>query len=199
MRLRNLSLGVKLNLSLLLFLLLLGGATAAITLYGFHRTQQNATGRSRSGLEGLAKDSSLYFVRSQASFGVLQLEFASQIGQEAARYMVDAKGLGVVPAWDSSRLIRGINGQLIDPTGDRRSDVYVPTTVDLNDAAQTDLRDSAALDVIFPALAAHYPGIVRSEDFNATAIYFQSINRVTRYFPPAGTLDRAVPNLDATP
>lgn len=42
MRSIPLRLGPKLNLSLLVFIVVLGAATAALVLFGFHRTQDNA-------------------------------------------------------------------------------------------------------------------------------------------------------------
>src|SRR5215471_15402283 len=152
MRLHNLSLGLKLNLSLLLFLLILGGATAAITIYGFHRTKNNAYQRSTEGLEDLARNSSAHFATSQAALGGLQLDYASQIGQEAAHYMVEANALGAVPAWSSSVLVKGTYGQLTDPSPDRRTDAYVPVTVPMSPAVEADLRQSAALNSLFPVL-----------------------------------------------
>jgi hypothetical protein len=52
---RPASLGMKLNLALLLFLILLGCATAAIMLYGFNRTRTSATHRSQDALEEQGK------------------------------------------------------------------------------------------------------------------------------------------------
>ena len=51
------------------------------------------------------------------------------------------------------------------------------------------------LDAVFQALASRYPGIVRGANFNAIAIYYQSVTSITRYYPPIGLLERAPPNL----
>ena len=95
MTLRGTTLGQKLHRSLLLFLLLLGGATAGIMAYGVHRTQSDATQASEQGFQEIGKQNILSTARSEASAGVLQMEYASQIGNEAARFMGEANALGL--------------------------------------------------------------------------------------------------------
>jgi hypothetical protein len=88
------SLGTKLNLALLLFALILGISMAVLIFYGFDRTQTNATAHSREGLEDSGQTYIQYLASAQASSGVLQMEYASQLGQEAARYLIEFKNSG---------------------------------------------------------------------------------------------------------
>src|SRR5947209_4825391 len=67
-------LGPKLNLSLLAFMLVLGTAIAALMLFGFKRTQTDATSRSREGLEEQAR-AQLYGLSDQEA-GIGQLILA---------------------------------------------------------------------------------------------------------------------------
>jgi PAS domain S-box-containing protein len=195
MSLKGSTLGQKLHRSLLVFMLLLGGATAAIMAYGVHRTQQDASEASEQGFEEIGKQNILATARAEAGSGVLQMEYASQIGNEAARFMSSANSVGLDTHWDVSRLNRGTGGQLTDPWPDRNSDVLVPAGVQLTPAVIQDLEESSVLDAVFQALTSRYPGIVRGANFNAIAIYYQSVTSITRFYPPIGLLDRAPPNL----
>jgi PAS domain S-box-containing protein len=160
-----------------------------------HRTQSDSTRASEQGFQEIGKANILSTARAEAGAGVLQMEYASQIGNEAARFMGEANALGLDTNWDVSSLNRGAGGQLTDPSPDRRSDVLVPAGVQLTDAVVQDLRESSVLDALFQALASRYPGIVRGANFNAIAIYYQSVTSITRYYPPIGLLDRAPANL----
>src|SRR5690349_11170949 len=114
------SLGFKLNLALLVFLLILAASTAGLLLYGFNRTGENATTTSRAGLEELGQSNMLVVATDQSSFGTLQLEWASDTGQAAAKYMTEFKRTGAGLAFDTSRLLRKDNGILYDPDPSRR-------------------------------------------------------------------------------
>jgi hypothetical protein len=193
--LRGVTLGQKLHRSLLLFMLLLGTATAAIMAYGLDRTQSDATDASEQGFQEIGKQNILRTAYAETTSGVLQMQYASQAGHEAARFLGEANALGLDTHWDVSRLNRGAGGQLNDPSPDRRSDVLVPAGVELTDAVIADLEQSAVLDTLFQTLASRYPGQIRADNFNAIAVYYQSVTSITRYYPPIGLLERAPPNL----
>jgi len=126
MRIRPLSLGAKLNVALVLFLVVLAAATTALMLFGFNRTRDNATATSRDGLEDAGRERMLLVASDQAAFGVLQMQWASDAGQLAARYMFDLKaGGGAVPGEDVE-LARSENGILYDPDAERTADVVLP-------------------------------------------------------------------------
>src|SRR5687768_8273504 len=93
------SLGFKLNLALLTFLLILAASTAVLLLYGFHRTSDNAETTSRAGLEELGQSNMLVAATDQSSSGTLQLEWASDMGQAAARYLVEQKEISGQPSF----------------------------------------------------------------------------------------------------
>jgi PAS domain S-box-containing protein len=177
-------LGPKLNLSLLVFLLLLGGATAFLLIIGFRSSQNDATRRSSDALEQQAKDTLGLLAQTQASFGEAQLESTAGLGQQAAHYFVDAAPANTAPPFDASRLARTDSGQLTDPAPNRTSSVMIPAGVPVSDAVLRDARDSATLDTLFPAILAGFSGDTRSPNFEAIAVYFNSVTGFTRYYPP---------------
>ncbi len=100
---RSVSLGTKLNIALLLFLLLLGGATAGIMLYGFNRTQSSATDRSQKALEEQGKVALQAIVSDQANYDGLAIEAAAEMGYRAATFIETFKASGGQPVVDVSR------------------------------------------------------------------------------------------------
>jgi GAF domain-containing protein len=189
-------LGPKLNLSLLVFLLFLGAAMAALVLLGFRRTQSNAGATSRDGLEAESRQTLGLLAVLQAGFGQSQLEATAGLGQQAARYMLDAPTTIAPTSWDAGRLAKDAAGNTYDPAAKRISSVYVPAAVPIDDNILRDLRDSAVLDAIFPAVLAGYSGATRSTNFNAIAAYFSSVNGATRYYP-AISVEQFAPNTDS--
>ena len=187
-------LGPKLNLFLLGFVLLLGLTTAGLIIYGFQRTQDEATSSSREGLEEEGQQSLQNETRLTASFGQAQLETTAGFAQQAARYLADVDD-------DPANAIRhgaaddAASGVTFDSDPQRRTDVFLPAGVALNDAAVADIEDSRVLDQLFPTLLQGFDAQTRSSDFESIAIYFQSVNHVTRMFPPVGDIEQ----LPATP
>ena len=85
-------------------MLVLGAAIAALILFGFKRTQTDATSRSREGLEDQAR-AQLYGLSDQeAGIGQLILARAEYAGAHGASYMVEIKNAGGGVPWDSARL-----------------------------------------------------------------------------------------------
>jgi hypothetical protein len=87
MRPRLTSLGLKLNLALLAFFIVLGTATAAFVFVGFDRTRDNAALRSEEALEDLGADVLQYIAYTQADIGAVAMEWAGELGHRASRYM----------------------------------------------------------------------------------------------------------------
>src|SRR5512135_3032731 len=117
-------LGTRINLSLLLFILVLGTATAALFFLGFHRSQDDASQRSREGLETQGLDTLRSFAEMQSYIGQLQFAPASEFAQQAAAYMYNLKASGATVAWDPNSLQRGVAGTLYDPNPARKTNVF---------------------------------------------------------------------------
>jgi hypothetical protein len=66
-------------------MLVVGTATALLTLFGFLRTQDNATKQSQE------EDALYASAHMQAFIGEPQLGATAGFGQQAARYMIDLK------------------------------------------------------------------------------------------------------------
>ena len=192
-------LGQKLNAALFAFLLIVGLLTAVQVYSAFGRAQDSATTKSQQGLEELGRENMLYLADTQAGFGVLQMQWASEAAFHAAKYLVEHKRVGGSVPFDTSRLVRGEGGHLHDPSPDRRSDLVLPGNAALTPEALEDVRDSAALDAIFPVLLTGEPGRERDENFDAVGIAYVSANQVARYFPPVGLADMAPRDVDLGP
>ena len=194
---RGLSLGAKLNLALLSFLLVLGAAASGIIFYGFNRTQDDATERSQEALEEQGKLALLALVGGVSESGGLQVEWAAEIGHRASSYMEEFKAGAMPVEVDTSRFVRTENGVWYDPDAGRASDVVVPNHVeDLTQAHLEDITYSAALDPLFPALVEGFPGELSGEGFRPIAIIFVGINGVGRYYPPIGIQESTPSDLD---
>jgi signal transduction histidine kinase len=187
MRVRDLSLGAKLSLSLLAFLLLLAAATSAAVLYGFHRTQSNARGTSQGGLEDFGSSVLGSFSRLVAASTSLEFARASEAATSGATYMATFKGHGV-PAWDASRLVEGHDGIRYDPAPDRVADAWVPNFLVNDPDVDARLRDASALDPLFGALLQNVP--------DGVAAYFIGTGGEGRYYPPNGVQDVVPPDFD---
>ena len=198
MRLSSASLGLKLNVALLLFILALGIATSAIVLYGFNRTQDDATARSQEALEEQGKLALQALAGGVADAGVLQFEAAGAVGQRASRYLQDFKATGATPVYDTSRLVRTEEGVWYDPDPGRVSDLIVVNHGELEGAVLDDIAYSAALDPILPALAEPYPGEISGEAYRPIAIIFVSISGVGRYYPPIGIQENTPAEVDVS-
>jgi hypothetical protein len=66
------------------------------------------------------------------------------------------------------------------------SDIFIPNFQPLTPEVERDLRDSAILDGLFPALLARLPGKARADNFDAIAVYFTSVSGAVRYYPRDG-------------
>ena len=180
-------LGPKINLLLLLFIVIIGAATVVLLLFGFDRTQQNATDTSREGLERQGVDTLRSDAAVHSSVGQFQFFPAVEWGHQAAHFMASSSAT-VLPA--VPHLTPGSRGNLHDASSDRATDVFVPAGVSL-DAAMADLLASAPLVAIFPSLMTDYPGRLTEDDFRPIAIYFVGPSGARRFFPPAGDMLRA--------
>jgi PAS domain S-box-containing protein len=180
------SLGLKLNLALLVLFLLIGGATAAFVFFGFNRTRDNARDRSQEALEQLGSQLLQSTAYSQADYGALQLEWAAEIGHRAARYLQDFKASGATPSFDTSRLVQTPEGLWYDPDPERVSDLVVPNSVELEGGVLEDIAYSAAMDSLYAALIEGFPGEISEDAYHPIAIIFVGVNGVGRYYPPIG-------------
>ena len=201
MPLRSAGLGLKLNLYLLLLFAVLGAATSAILVYGFNRTQDNATQRSQEALEELGRLTLSAAAGGGAEQGGLQFESASEIGQQAANYMESFGQVGATtPGIDSSALARTDAGLYYDPDPSRTSDLLIWSYVALDDApVQDELAYSAPLDAIFDTLFRSFADEVGGRNFDPDVIAFFGVNGVNRYYPPRGLHELALGDRDVAP
>ena len=198
MGLSRASLGLKLNLALVFFFLMLGGLTLVLILYGFNRTQDNAKTRSQEGLEELGELALLGVIAGQADYGGLALEAAADMGFRAAEYLEHFERSGAVTNFDTSRLTKTDQGVIYDPDPNRITDVAAPNYVELNDEVLEEIVYSARLDAIVPVLMQNFPDSIREENFDPIAFAFIGTKSTVRYFPPVGIWEDVPPDLDVT-
>jgi signal transduction histidine kinase/CheY-like chemotaxis protein len=173
-------LGPKLILTTLVFLFLLATATALLMTRGFRQTQNDATRRSIEGLETQGSDALLKLTDREAQISTAQFQQAVTAVQNSAQYFLDMAKLGGGVPWDSERnLTKAIGGGYFDGRPNRRTDVWVSKfTTTFDERFERDLRESAALDALFPTLLA--------QNRDAIAIYFINDRGFTRYYPDIG-------------
>ncbi len=188
-------LGAKLNLSLLVFLLLLGAATAGLVVYGFNRTQSNATKQSRAGLETQGRESLRMAAENNAGIGQLIVTQATIKGRDAAFFMANAASTNVAPIPDLSKLARGPNGEAYDASPERATDLFVASGTSLDANIARDVRDSAGLDSLLPAFISTDTG--SPFEGQTVAVYFRSPSGVTRYFPKIDLAGKVPPEITA--
>ena len=181
-----LRLGPKLNLSLLMFIVLLGIATTVLVLVGFNRSQSNAAAKSREGLETEGREHLEQISQQQAYIGSLQLAPAAEWGHQSGWFLA-LKGQ-TEPAIDGSNLARTESGRLYDADPARLSDVLIPSGVELTPRVLKDLSESSVLEGFFVSLFADNESSLFEDPFRPVAIFYTSIDGMTRYYPPTNSL-----------
>jgi PAS domain S-box-containing protein len=187
MRLPLASLGLKLTVSLIVFFLLLGGLTTALILYGFNRTQDNATSTSQEGLEDFGSRTLGSLAGLVSENTGRRFEGASQSAELGAQFLLEARQ-DVQPTWDPQTLTRSDKGNLYDPTEDRKADVWFPTFLTDTAAEEQRLREASPIDALLPGLMESVP--------NAIAAYFIGADGGARYYPPIGLQDLLTPDVN---
>jgi nitrate/nitrite-specific signal transduction histidine kinase len=170
----------------LLFLLALVSIVAILVYLGFQKTQQNATERSATGLADQGRDALLKFTQREAEIANLWLQRASSTSAVAAAYMVEMDSANGQVPWSIDRLAEASDGQLYDPSPDRRTEVWIGQDTNMTPQLERDLQESAVFDTLFPAMAAQSPDIL--------AIYYMSPAGLGRYYPIVDLVDRLDPD-----
>jgi len=168
-------LSIKVILTILAFLLLLAATTAFLITLGFRETEKDAVQRSVQGLESQGGESLLHLTQREAEINDIRLGQAVTLGQTAVQYLVTMSQAGGQVPWNSSSLTSGPEGQLYDPTPDRRSEVWIGSYLTTDPSTERDLQRSAVLDTLVPASLAQVP--------DAIALYYMSPQGIGRYYP----------------
>jgi signal transduction histidine kinase len=175
-------LGAKLILAILVFLMILGTATAAVITAGFRQAQHNATQHSIQGLQNKGRETLLQITRREAQISDADLLQARETALIAANYFINVRRDHHRAAdWSFERLSVTAGGSRFDPDGGRQSEIWIDPTVELNPEIEENLRASSLLEPIFPAVLNHDP--------DTTAIYFMDPYGATRYYPVINLAD----------
>src|SRR5689334_3748334 len=149
-------LSLKLMLVTLAALVLLAATIVPLVANRFRHTQREVTLRSTAGLETQGSAALQRLAEREVMITATQLQRGAITSRQAADYLAEAIEAGRMPA-GLPQLARGTDGQYYDPDPARRSDVFVPNSVTMDDPAiARDLNESAALDPLLPTLLANY-------------------------------------------
>ncbi|MEZ4503926.1 MAG: PAS domain S-box protein [Dehalococcoidia bacterium] len=199
MPLRSAGLGLKLNVALLAFFLVLAAATLGVVAYGFKRTQDNATTRSNDALEELGKLALYAVAGGTVEQGGVRFESASEVGQRAERAMEAFRSSGATSKFDFSNLAMTEDGLRYDARPDRISDFIALPYANFDDpAVQDEIKYVAALDTVFDALFEGFEDEVGGRNFDPNAIGFVGAQGTGRYYPPRGIHTVIPADLDLT-
>jgi PAS domain S-box-containing protein len=182
-------LGPKLVLTTLVFLSALALATACLVTQGFRQTQRAATDSSRLGLEAQGREALLALTGREAELSVTQLEQAAITSRHAAHYLSEVIPLNGTATMRLPQLVQAKNGWFYDPDPARHTDIALPPELDLADVSLIrDLRNSTALEALFPSLLEQTPNVV--------AIYYATPQSALRYYPVIGLVKVIPPDFD---
>ncbi|RPI52032.1 MAG: hypothetical protein EHM56_08845, partial [Chloroflexi bacterium] len=152
-------LGVRVLLTILVFLTALGLATALLVTAGFRRAQGSAVERSVEGLESQGAQSLLQVARHEAEFGDTVLGQAAVLGRLAAETLVQAGARRTPSDCDPFALEPGATEVTLSPGADPCA--------------------SEVLDTLFPSLVRGSPQV--------TAAYYLSPEGLLRTYPAFGS------------
>jgi nitrate/nitrite-specific signal transduction histidine kinase len=183
-------LSTKFILALLLFLFILGTATAAVITAGFRQTQFNATQRSIQGLQHQGRETLLQVTRREAQISDMRLSDALNLAEIAASYFQATRSGDHAGHLTLGPLTRTEDGAYYDANPARLTDVWVDPSVTLTPEIEANLRTSLMLDELFPSI------LRKSSD--AIAIYYIDPHGATRYYPVVEMAEAISPDLVVT-
>jgi len=172
------SLRAKMYVSLALFVVIFGGAVALLLLIGFQRSQDNATNRSREGLEEQSRETLTMITEVQTLVGQLELQATGELSAVVSRFLVTTPASAETNLAD--RLAES-GGVVYDPRPDRMSETWFAGSLPLSGQALRDLQLSESLSPLFQTLLAEQSTV--SPNFEAVAIYYVGPSELVRYYP----------------
>ncbi len=184
-------LSIKLVLVVAAFMLLLLVTVITAVNLGLKRLQYDATHLSTSALTQQGQVDLQERALLEAAISNDHLARAAALTRIAADYLTTAIANARQTSWDDSQFQTYSQYSLLyDANPQRVTDLIIPPYVTLDDAQRQRLRQSAALDNIFPSLLPQAP--------EAIAIYYQETSMVFRYYPTINVVQFAAgsPGLD---
>jgi len=178
---------VKITAGVLAFVLLLAAATSLLVARGFDQARQAAVQRSADSLQSQSRATLIQLTAQEAQLYALELQQAARVTKIAADFMTQAHAAGWTVDWSvvpnvvvqSSQLALSENGLLyFDANPDRRTEILHIGGITPDAVTDRSLRDSAALENLFPSLLA--------QTQTGVGIYFQGPQLTFRYYPVRG-------------
>ena len=178
---------VKITAGVLSFVLLLAVVTSLLVARGFNQAEQAAVQRSADSLQTQSRNTLIQLTAQEAQLYDLELQQAARVTKIAADFMVQAHASSKTVDWSavpdvvyqSSQLTLSENGLLYyDANPNRRTEILHIGGITPDAVTDQSLRDSAALEDLFPSLLA--------QTETGVGIYFQGPQLTFRYYPVRG-------------
>jgi signal transduction histidine kinase len=178
---------VKITAGVLAFVLLLAAVTSLLVARGFLQADQAAVQRSADSLERQSRETLVQLTEQEAQLYDLELQQAARLTRVAADFMAQTHASGKIVDWSavpnvvyqSSQLTLSGNGLLYyDANPNRRTEILHIGGITPNAVTDQSLRDSAALEDLFPSLL--------EQTETGVGIYFQGPQLTFRYYPVRG-------------
>ena len=176
-------LDIKLTLITLVCMITLALAAAALVIAGFRQTQLGATQRGARGLEQQGRLTLERMALREAANSTDQIQQATALGQATVDYLLAS---GPPAGQQDIPLTRDAEGRLTDTRPARQTDLFAPSAARDDAQLRRDLRTTAALDPLLPALLKQHP--------DAAAIYYIGPSGLVRYAPVIGLSQKLPPD-----
>ncbi|GAB4213459.1 MAG: hypothetical protein OHK0022_50650 [Roseiflexaceae bacterium] len=168
--------GPRLIFTVVLFLIVLSLVTATLLANGLRQANIDAAGQSRTALIEQQQQSLVREVAYEGQLNDARFQQSAAAARQTVAAMRDTVRSGLLPpVAQDQQLARQPAGYYADNRPDRRSDTFLPGDVPIDAQVQRSLRESAALDSLFP-------GILR-ENADVVAAYFIDPRGFSRYYP----------------
>lgn len=178
---------VKITAGVMAFVVLVAVVTSLLVARGFSQAEQAAVQRSADSLQKQSRATLVQLTEQEAQLYDLELQQAARVTKIAADFMVQTHNAGASVDWSSvpgvvyqsSQLTLSENGLLYyDANPNRRTEILHIGAIKPNAVTDQSLRDSAALEDLFPSLLA--------QTQTGVGIYFQGTQLTFRYYPVRG-------------
>lgn len=178
---------VKITAGVMAFIALLALVTNLLVARGFNQAEQAAVQRSADSLQTQSYTTFIQLTEQEAQLYDLELQQAARATKVAADFVAQSHNSGAAVDWSivpnvvyrSSQLTLSDNGLLYyDANPNRRTEILHIGGIRPNAVTDQSLRDSAALEELFPSLLA--------QTETGVGIYFQGPQLTFRYYPVRG-------------
>jgi anti-anti-sigma factor len=182
--------GVRLMAVTIVFLLMIGAATAGLINWGFQLTQRDASDRSQAILLQQQRAALAEFTNREAKIAASELLDAPFSAYQAIALMGRFNTVGSLwPVDPNIQLAQQPNGAYTDISPNPRSSTYLDRSRTVNSEVIADLQESSIFDSVFPEMFRLIP--------SAVAVYYIGPSSFSRYYPVNNSVESVGADFDA--